>query len=78
MLQPSARVDLSCGLLCAAQVAALLGVQRRKVYELARREHDPLPAIKLDGQLRFVRAEIEGWLAGQRPVLVRRNALLRG
>ena len=50
----------------AEHVAELLAVQRRRVYELARRSQDPLPALRIGGALRFALADVEAWVARQR------------
>ena len=57
----AAPVCLSEPLMTAAQVAQLLGVPRSSVYEYARRQHDPLPAIGIGRHRRFLRSE---WSAG--------------
>jgi excisionase family DNA binding protein len=57
---------LSEALLTAHDVAALLRVPRTSVYEYARRQHDPLPSIDVGRRRRFVRGDIEKWLAAQR------------
>ena len=53
-------------LLAADDVARLLAVPRSSVYQYARRLQDPMPAIRIGRHLRFQRAAIERWLAGQR------------
>lgn len=63
MSQP---VTLHEPLMTAAQVAQLLGVPRSSVYEYARREHDPLPAIEIGRHRRFLRSDLEEWLTAQR------------
>jgi excisionase family DNA binding protein len=50
-------------LLTAEQVAALLGVPRTSVYEYARRNRDPLPAVRVGRHVRFQRNAVERWLA---------------
>lgn len=52
-------------LLKAEQVAALLSVSRDAVFDLARRQHDPLPSRKIGRSRRFVRAEVDAWSARQ-------------
>jgi excisionase family DNA binding protein len=47
-------------LLNVADVAALLKVRRRKVYDLIR--DDALPHMKVDRSYRFVIAELAQWL----------------
>ena len=60
------RVTLHEPLMTAAQVAQLLGVPRSSIYEYARRQHDPLPAIEIGRHRRFLRSDIEEWLTAQR------------
>ncbi len=62
----AAPVSLSEPLMTAAQVAQLLGVPRSSIYEYARRQHDPLPTIGIGRHRRFLRSDIERWLAEQR------------
>jgi excisionase family DNA binding protein len=52
-------------LLTADQVAALLGVPRTSVYEYARRDANPLPAVRVGRHVRFHRPALERWLAEQ-------------
>lgn len=61
------RVDLTAPLIDADCVAALLCVKRKRVYELARRPDDPLPSVRIGGAVRFVRAQVEEWVAAQTP-----------
>jgi excisionase family DNA binding protein len=58
-------LSLEKPLLTAEQVAGLLSIPRSTVYEYARRRHDPLPAIRVGRHVRFHRAALERWLAGQ-------------
>lgn len=60
-------VDLSQPLVDADHVAAVLCVKRKRVYELARRHHDPLPSVRIGGAVRFVVAQVEEWVAAQAP-----------
>lgn len=53
-------------LLKAEQVAKLLGVSRDAVFDLARRGGDPLPSRKIGRARRFVRAEVDTWIARQK------------
>lgn len=62
----SEHVTLSEPLMTATQVAQLLGVPRSSIYEYARREHNPLPAIEIGRHRRFLRSDIEEWLTAQR------------
>jgi len=62
--EPSAR-PLDEPMLDAAEVAALLAVPRRSVYDYAARAHDPLPAVRFGRHVRFARADVERWLVRQ-------------
>jgi excisionase family DNA binding protein len=59
-------VELREPLLTADQVAALLGVPRSSVYEYARRTHGRLPSVHIGRHRRFIRSDLEEWLAGER------------
>jgi excisionase family DNA binding protein len=61
-----APVSLSEPLMTAAEVARLLGVPRSSIYEYARRQLDPLPAIEIGRHRRFLRSDVEHWLGEQR------------
>lgn len=65
---PTRPVDLSHPLVTPDDVALLLNVKRKRIYELARRPNDPLPSVRIGGALRFVTAHVEDWVAGQRTV----------
>ena len=51
--------------LTTREVAALLRVKERKVYDLA--AAGEIPCRRITGKLLFPKAEIEGWLSGARP-----------
>ena len=51
--------------LTTREVAALLRVKQRKVYDLA--SAGEIPCRRVTGKLLFPRAEIEAWLSGARP-----------
>lgn len=51
-------------MLTARQVAELLGVHENWVYDLAARGE--LPSYKIGGTRRFVREEVDGWIAEHR------------
>jgi excisionase family DNA binding protein len=59
------RVDLSQPLVDAEVIASLLCVKRKRIYELARRPDDPLPSVRIGRAVRFVRAQVEEWVAHQ-------------
>jgi excisionase family DNA binding protein len=52
--------------LTTREVAALLRVKQRKVYDLA--ASGEIPCRRVTGKLLFPRAEIEAWLSGSQPV----------
>lgn len=63
--QPRERsVDLSEPLLTAPAAAALLSVRTSWIYEAAR--NGTLPCVRLGKHVRFLRADLEGWIAAQR------------
>ena len=55
--------------LTTREVAALLRVKERKVYDLA--AAGQIPCRRITGKLLFPRAEIEAWLSGPGPERVR-------
>jgi excisionase family DNA binding protein len=62
----STRVDLAQPLLTAADLASLLGIPRSSVYDYARRKIDPLPSVGIGRHRRFIRGDVEAWLAARR------------
>lgn len=52
-------------LLTAEQVGKLLAVSRDSMFDLARRQHDPMPSRKIGRSRRFVRAEVDAWSGRQ-------------
>ena len=62
----STHVDLAQPLLTAGDIAELLGVPRSSIYDYARRKHDPLPSVGIGRHRRFVRRDVEAWLAEHR------------
>lgn len=60
------QVDLTQPLLTAGTIAQLLGVPRSSVYDYARRKHDPLPSVEIGRHRRFIRRDVEAWLAQHR------------
>jgi predicted DNA-binding transcriptional regulator AlpA len=62
----STRVPLAEPLLKPEDVARLLRMPRSSVYELHRRQRDPLPCLRLGRAVRYERRELEAWLARQR------------
>lgn len=65
--RPAERVDLSQPLVDVDVIAQLLCVKRKRIYELARRPDDPLPCVRIGRAVRFVRAQVEEWVAHQTP-----------
>src|SRR4051794_21217121 len=59
-------VALAQPLLTAADIAGLLGLPRSSVYDYARRKYDPLPSVGIGRHRRFVRRDVEVWLAAHR------------
>ena len=55
--------------LTTREVAALLRVRERKVYDLA--AAGDIPCRRVTGKLLFPRGEIEAWIAGEKPVPAR-------
>ena len=57
-------------ILTAEEVAAILRISKRQVYELAKGSDNPIPSVRIRTSVRFRRADIDGWVAG----LVRNKA----
>jgi predicted DNA-binding transcriptional regulator AlpA len=53
-------------LLTAAEVAEMTGLSRIYVRQRLRWKADELPCCKVDGSLRWKRADVERWLEGRR------------
>jgi predicted DNA-binding transcriptional regulator AlpA len=58
-------------LLTVTDVAAILAMSIRQVYGLTERKtreatRNPIPFVKLHGNVRFVQADLEEWLARER------------
>jgi excisionase family DNA binding protein len=51
-------------ILTAKDVASLLRISKRQVYELAKQTENPIPHIKIRTSLRFRKTDVEQWLAG--------------
>jgi excisionase family DNA binding protein len=54
-------------ILTVSELAALLKMSRRQVYEMTSnrtraRQKDPLPLIRVNGNLRFSKTVVEAWL----------------
>jgi excisionase family DNA binding protein len=57
-------------ILTAQEVAAILRISTRQVYELAKGSENPIPSVRMRTSVRFRRADVDGWVAG----LVRNKA----
>jgi len=51
-------------ILTASEVAALLKISKRQVYELAKQEENPIPSVRIRTSVRFPKIEVERWLMG--------------
>ncbi len=51
-------------ILTAKEVAALLRISTRQVYELAKQTENPIPAVRIRTSVRFRRSDLDGWIAG--------------
>lgn len=51
-------------ILTASDVAALLKISKRQVYELAKQDDNPIPSIRIRTSVRFPKCEVERWLMG--------------
>jgi excisionase family DNA binding protein len=51
-------------ILTAKEVAALLRISTRQVYELAKQTENPIPAVRIRTSVRFRRADLDGWIDG--------------
>ena len=57
-------------ILTAQEIAAILKISKRQVYELAKESENPIPSIRIRTSVRFRKVDVERWLAG----LVRNKA----
>lgn len=51
-------------ILTAAEVASMLKMSKRQVYELAKQAENPIPAVRIRTSVRFRKADVDGWVAG--------------
>ena len=51
-------------ILTAQELAAILKISKRQVYELAKENENPIPSIRIRTSVRFRKADVESWLAG--------------
>jgi excisionase family DNA binding protein len=57
-------------ILTAREVATILRISKRQVYELAKESENPIPSIRIRTSVRFRKSDVDGWVAG----LVERKA----
>ena len=50
-------------ILTAQEVAAMLGISKRQVYELAKESKNPIPSIRIRTSVRFRKSDVDGWVA---------------
>jgi excisionase family DNA binding protein len=50
-------------ILTAQEVAAMLQLSKRQVYELAKDSENPIPSIRIRTSVRFRRSDVDGWIA---------------
>jgi excisionase family DNA binding protein len=51
-------------ILTAQEVAAMLRISTRQVYQLARESENPIPAVRIRTSVRFRKVDVDGWVAG--------------
>jgi excisionase family DNA binding protein len=51
-------------ILTAEEVAAMLRISKRQVYELAKERGKPIPSIRIRTSVRFRNSDVDGWVAG--------------
>ena len=51
-------------ILTAGEVAAMLRISKRQVYALAQDSENPIPSIRIRTSVRFLRKDLEAWIAG--------------
>lgn len=49
-------------ILTAQEVAAMLRISTRQVYELAKEAENPIPSIRIRTSVRFRKSDVDGWL----------------
>ena len=50
-------------ILTASEVAAMLKISTRQVYELAKESENPIPSIRIRTSVRFRKIDVDGWVA---------------
>ncbi len=51
-------------ILTAQEVAAMLRISKRQVYELAKESENPIPCVRIRTSVRFRKSDVDGWVAG--------------
>jgi excisionase family DNA binding protein len=51
-------------ILTAPEVAGMLRISKRQVYELAKESENPIPSIRIRTSVRFRKSDVDGWVAG--------------
>jgi excisionase family DNA binding protein len=50
-------------ILTATEVAAMLKISKRQVYQLAKEGENPIPSVRIRTSVRFRKADVDGWVA---------------
>jgi excisionase family DNA binding protein len=50
-------------ILNAPEVAAMLKISTRQVYELAKEKENPIPSFRMRSSVRFRKSDVEKWIA---------------
>jgi excisionase family DNA binding protein len=48
-------------ILTAKDVAAILKISKRQVYELAKQDDNPIPSVRIRTSVRFRKTDVEKW-----------------
>jgi excisionase family DNA binding protein len=48
-------------ILTAKDIAALLKISKRQVYELAKQDDNPIPSVRIRTSVRFRKSDVEKW-----------------
>jgi excisionase family DNA binding protein len=51
-------------ILTASEVAAILKISKRQVYELAKEAENSIPCVRIRTSVRFRKSDVDGWVAG--------------
>ncbi len=51
-------------ILTAQEVAAMLRISKRQVYQLAKESENPIPSIRIRTSVRFRKSDLDGWIVG--------------